>query len=125
LHEEPHDYFRYSPHGLGALCADVGLEMLEVHAQGSLWSVLGHKLNSYLAFRVARIDGLAQSLGKLSHEGRSHSRPRLWTLPLVAPSMVGIAAGARVLDRILADPGEAMGYLITARQAPPLRAEAA
>src|SRR4029079_3624949 len=30
LHEEPHDYFRYSPHGLRLLCADAGLEIIEV-----------------------------------------------------------------------------------------------
>ena len=29
LHEQPHDYFRYSPHGLRQLCADVGLEVFE------------------------------------------------------------------------------------------------
>jgi len=63
LHEQPHDYFRYSPHGLRQLCADVGLEVFETVAQGSLWSVIGHKLNSYLALRVARAGQLAQSMG--------------------------------------------------------------
>ena len=29
LHEEPHDYFRYSPHGLRTLCEAAGLEVLE------------------------------------------------------------------------------------------------
>ena len=58
LHEEPHDYFRYSPHGLRTLCDDAGLRIIETRNQGSLWSVIGHKLNSYLAFRVARIGGL-------------------------------------------------------------------
>ena len=28
LHEEPHDYFRYSPHGLRQLCEDAGLEVV-------------------------------------------------------------------------------------------------
>ena len=117
LHEEPHDYFRYSPHGLGTLCADVGLEIVEVHSQGSLWSVLGHKLNSYLAFRVARVGSLAQSMGKLPHEPPSVERPRLWTLPLVAPAMLGVAGAARVMDRLLPDPEEALGFLVVARRA--------
>ncbi len=116
LHEQPNDYFRYSPHGLRVLCADVGLEVAEVHNQGSLWSVLGHKLNSYLAFRVARVGGLAQSLGKLPHEQPTVEKARLWTLPLVAPAMLGLAGAARVMDRILADPEEALGFLITARR---------
>jgi SAM-dependent methyltransferase len=117
LHEEPHDYFRYSPHGLRTLCAEAGLEIVEVHNQGSLWSVLGHKLNSYLAFKVARIGGLAQAMGKLPHEQRSATRARFWTFPLVLPSMLGISASARVLDRVLADPEEALGFLIVARRA--------
>ena len=117
LHEQPHDYFRYSPHGLRALCRDVGLEVVEVHNQGSLWSVIAHKLNSYLAFRVARIGGFAQAMGKLTHEGPTAARPRVWTFPLVGPSMVGLSAAARVMDRLLPEPEESMGYLIVARRA--------
>jgi SAM-dependent methyltransferase len=118
LHEEPHDYFRYSPHGLRQLCAEAGLEVTHVEQQGSLWSVMGHKLNSYLAFRVALMGGLAQDLGKLGHEKTTLARPRYWTLPWVAPSMLGIALGARVLDRLLFDPEESLGFLILARHRP-------
>lgn len=124
LHEQPHDYFRYSPHGLRTLCEHVGLEVAEVHAQGSLWSVLAHKLNSFLAFNVAQLGGLAQSMGKLPHEGPAEKPTRLWTLPLVAPAMLGLSGAARVLDRVLPDPEEALGFLIVARRAQP-RAEPA
>jgi hypothetical protein len=118
LHEQPHDYFRYSPHGLRQLCADAGLTITHVEQQGSLWSVLGHKLNSYLAFRVALMGGMAQNLGKLGHEKATVERPRYWTLPWVAPSMLGIALGARVLDRLLFDPEESLGFLVLARRSP-------
>jgi SAM-dependent methyltransferase len=118
LHEEPHDYFRYSPHGLRALCAEAGLEVVEVLAQGSLWSVLGHKVNSYLAFRVARLGALAQTLvGKLPHEGTQYASPRWWALPGVAPAMFGVAGAARLLDRVAPEPEEALGFLIVARRA--------
>lgn len=117
LHEEPHDYFRYSPHGLRELCRNASLEIVETHAMGSLWSVIGHKLNSYLAFRVARIGGLAQSMGKLSHEARNLERPRIWTLPLVAPSMLGISAAARIMDRVAFEPEETLGFVVVARRA--------
>jgi SAM-dependent methyltransferase len=115
LHEEPHDYFRYSPHGLRQLCSEAGLELTHIEQQGSLWSVLGHKLNSYLAFRLARLAGLAQNMGKLGHEQLRVERPRYWTLPWVAPTMFAIAAGARVLDRVLFDPEESLGFLVLAR----------
>jgi len=115
LHEEPHDYFRYSPHGLRQMCADAGLEVVRVEQQGSLWSVIGHKLNSYLALRVARIGQLAQRMGKLPHEAPQAERVRWWTLPAVGPAVVSIAAGARLLDRWLDDPEESLGYLVLAR----------
>jgi SAM-dependent methyltransferase len=115
LHEQPHDYFRYSPHGLRQLCADVGLEVFETVPQGSLWTVLGHKLNSYLALRVARIGQLAQRMGKLPHEAPQDEGVRWWTLPVVGPSIVSIAAGARLLDGLLPDPEESLGYLVLAR----------
>jgi SAM-dependent methyltransferase len=116
LHEQPHDYYRYSPHGLRVLCAAAGLEVIEVHHQGSLWSVLAHKLNSYLAFRVARVAGLAQAMGKLPHEGRAVLPARIWTLPFVGPMMLGLSASARVLDRIAPDDEETLGFLIVARR---------
>jgi SAM-dependent methyltransferase len=116
LHEEPHDYFRYSPHGLRTLCKAASLEIVEIHNQGSLWSVLAHKLNSFLAFNVARVGGLAQAMGKLPHEGIRSAPPRVWTLPFVAPAMLGLSGGARVMDRLLPDPEEALGFLIVARK---------
>jgi SAM-dependent methyltransferase len=115
LHEQPHDYFRYSPHGLRQLCAEAGLEITHVEQQGSLWSLMGHKLNSYLAFRVANMGGMAQGLGKLGHEQATLARPRYWTLPWVGASMLGIALGARVLDRVLFDPEETLGFMVIAR----------
>lgn len=118
LHEQPHDYFRYSPHGLRVLCDEVGLEVVEIYNQGSLWSVIAHKLNNYLAFNVARIGNLAQAMGKLQHEAPAALRPRIWTLPIIAPTMLGLSGAARVLDRVLADPEEAFGFLIVARRKP-------
>jgi SAM-dependent methyltransferase len=115
LHEQPHDYFRYSPHGLRQLCDDVGLEVFETVPQGSLWTVIGHKLNSYLALRVARVGQLAQRMGKLPHEAPQGEGVRWWTLPAVGPAIVSIAAGARLLDRVLDDPEESLGYLVLAR----------
>ena len=113
LHEEPHDYFRYTPHGIRTMCDAAGLEVTEMHAQGSLGSVVGHKLNAYLAFRVARIQGVAQSLGKLSHESNAEKTngARMWTLPFVVPAMGMISLAARAADRLMPDPTETLSFL--------------
>jgi SAM-dependent methyltransferase len=116
LHEQPHDYFRYSSFGLRHLCEEAGLTVSEIRPQGSLWSVIGHKLNSYLAFRVGRIVGLAQALGKLGHEAAEAPRTGLWTLPFVGASMVAIATAARLLDPILPEPDETLNFIVLARR---------
>jgi SAM-dependent methyltransferase len=119
LHEEPHDYFRYTPHGLRVLCEAAGLAVEEISPHGNLWSLLGHKLNSYLALHVVRIQRAAQTLGKLGHEGGASERARAWLLPLVTPAMITISAGARVLDRAAPDPTETLGFTVVARRARP------
>jgi len=117
LHEEPHDYFRYSPHGLRELCSEAGLVVDHVEQVGSLWSLVGHKLNSYLAFRIARIGGAAQQLGKLGHEAPGQPQARLWTLPFIAPAILAISTGARIMDRIFFERQEALGFVVVARHA--------
>ena len=116
LHEEPHDYFRYTSFGLESLCTDAGFDVEETWAQGSLWRVLGHSLNSFLAFRVASLEGVLQAMGKLSHEARAEHRPRLWRTPLVVPAMVAVSAGARALDRVAPDRSMTLGYQVIARK---------
>jgi SAM-dependent methyltransferase len=121
LHEEPHDYYRYTPHGLRVMCDVAGLEVTEVWQQGTIWSVMGHKVNTFLAFRVASAQNAAFTLGKAKHEGEvfaSTASNRAWLLPVVAPAMIGVAAAARVLDRLAPDETETLSYMIFARPRP-------
>jgi SAM-dependent methyltransferase len=115
VHEHPHDYFRYTHYGLRHLCEEAGLEIVETLSIGGLWSVLGHKLNTYLAFRIARAQGTIQGMGKLGYDAPTETGARWWTLPFVAPAMLGSAAAARILDRVLAEPDESLGFMILAR----------
>jgi hypothetical protein len=115
LHEEPNDFFRYSPHGLRAMFDTAGLAVEEIWSQGDLWTVLGHKLNSYLAFRVARLDALAQMMGKLGHEDARTAPPRFWTFPVVLPAMGLVSACSRLLDRIAPDGSETLSYQVIGR----------
>ena len=116
LHEEPNDFFRYTPHGLKQLCSRAGLEVIYTEQQGDLTTVIGHKLNGYLALRVARLQSFAQSVGKLGHESDKVPPTRWWTLPFVAPMMAGIALAARLLQKPLHDPQNALGFLIVAQK---------
>jgi SAM-dependent methyltransferase len=118
LHEEPYDYYRFTPHGLTSMADRAGLRILEMRPFGSVFSVVGHKLNSYLAFQVARLQGIGRLLGKMGHEAAGDERARLWTFPAVLPAMVGIAGAARVLDRLAHDPTEALGFLVVAEREP-------
>ena len=45
LHEEPHDYFRYTRHALRTLLDDAGFDAKEIVETGSLWSFLGHQVS--------------------------------------------------------------------------------
>jgi SAM-dependent methyltransferase len=115
LHEEPHDYFRFTSHGLRSMCAKSGLEITEMWNQGDLWSVVAHKLNSYLALRLLESHSFAQQLGKLKHEAPVANGGRLWLAPLVVPSMILLSGAARVLDRVAPDGTETLSYTILAR----------
>lgn len=59
LHEEPQDYWRFTPHGLRALGEAEGLEIVEINTVGGLWSFLGHQISTLMicsswAFPVLR-----------------------------------------------------------------------
>jgi SAM-dependent methyltransferase len=116
LHEEPHDYFRFSPHGLRSMANEAGLEITETWNQGDLWSVVAHKINSFLAFKVMAVQSVAQTMGKLKHESTASSAGRLWLVPFVVPSMAVLSGAARILDRIAPDGTEALSFTILARR---------
>ncbi len=116
LHEEPHDYFRYSPHGLRALCEAAGLSVERLAPLGTFWSLMGHKTCSYLALQVGRLGAMGQELGKLAHEPSLTERPRWWLLPAIGPALLGIATAARGLDWLLPDETETLGYMVVARR---------
>src|SRR5436189_3243 len=48
LHEEPRDFFSYSPHGLRYLCAQASVEVVEVQALAGTWTSLALLLSNAL-----------------------------------------------------------------------------
>jgi SAM-dependent methyltransferase len=46
LHAEPHDYYRYTRHGLRRVLEQAGLEIVELHQRGAVFTFLGHQLST-------------------------------------------------------------------------------
>ncbi len=43
-HEEPHDYYRYTSHGLRYLCRKAGFDLVEMVQRGGLWATVGQRI---------------------------------------------------------------------------------
>lgn len=116
LHEEPHDYFRFSPHAWKTMCDAAGLEIERLIPHGGFWTLMAHKMNSFLALRVVGIEGFAQSLGKHGHEASAERRGIPWGFLFAAPVMVALSGAARVGDSVLDDPTDTLGFTVVARR---------
>ena len=93
VHEAPHDYFRYTSHGLEHLLRKAGFADISVRAYGGFWTTLALKFN-YHTLRLAP--------GRLALAWTP-----LWLLgQWLAPT----------LDRLDPAPEEATGYVVSARK---------
>ena len=52
LHDEPHDYFRYTSHGLCRLLESSGFEVVELQVKGGLFGFLSHQFSTLLLTTV-------------------------------------------------------------------------
>ena len=50
LHEEPHDYFRFTRFGLDSLLARSGLEVVRIDTAGGAWRLIGQILINHIVF---------------------------------------------------------------------------
>ena len=48
LHEEPHDFYRYTHHGIRYLLENAGFQVIRIVPIGSLFSFLGHQLSTII-----------------------------------------------------------------------------
>lgn len=99
LHEEPHDYFRFTRHGLRALLEDCGLEPMEIIRHAGLLSFVTHQISTAIVGLVWPVPGLRQFVYAFNR------------LLLVWPVLW--------LDRVT-DRSElfALGYVVAARKPP-------
>ena len=101
LHEEPHDYFRYTPYGLGHLLKQAGFVDIEVEAQSGFFTTVTLKMN-YFGHRLIK-------------------GPKLIRVPLRAVFSVFWYLGQKIaplLDKLDGNwAAETSGYYVTARKA--------
>lgn len=103
LHDEPHDYFRFTRFGATLLLERAGLEPVEFLPLGGLWTRVG-----------------LTTIAKLNRLNRGPARI-LTELPVRALYVV-VQLGCELLDRVFFDPREVVGHLVVARKPPPPRA---
>jgi len=50
LHDEPHDYYRYTKHGLKYLAESAGFEVIWIKERCGFWGMIGQKLSGYVYY---------------------------------------------------------------------------
>jgi SAM-dependent methyltransferase len=90
LHEEPRDFFRYSPHGLRHLSEEAGLEVVELRALAGAWTTLALHFSSALQRYRPRaapvVDALCVAAQRVAFEWEKWDRQEAlsWNHLLVA-----------------------------------------
>jgi SAM-dependent methyltransferase len=117
IHSEPHDYHRFTKYALKRYAEDFGLTIERLSPRGGFWAVIGQKLASRLALGAGRLGPeIQRTTGAFGYEPALRGRPRYWALPVVAPALVVVAVGARILDQIDWSDSDTLGYLLVARK---------
>ena len=98
LHDEPHDYFRYTRHGLRHLLEDGGFTVSEIERTGSMFSFVGHQISTLMVVAV-------------------------WKIPLVRWVVFAVGAAlitlpCRIADSILGTDRLPLGYVVVAKTTP-------
>lgn len=99
LHDEPHDYFRFTRYGARWLLDRCGFEVVEELPIGGLMSRVG-----------------LSAIAALNRVNRGPTRV-LTEIPVRA-LYVGIQLGAELLDHVLPTPREPLAHLVVARRRP-------
>jgi SAM-dependent methyltransferase len=114
IHSEPYDFHRFTKYALSDYAQRAGFQVDVLTARGGFWTVIGQKLTSHLALHWALLGGEIQKSGGFGYEKAIARKPRYWTLPIIAPAIVVIAAVTRLLDRVERDETDTIGYLLVA-----------
>ena len=103
LHEEPRDYFRFTPHGLQAILERHGFSLDKIFSKGGLSAVLG----SFLTQSIYELANPANEQGV-----RRNSLPRLI---IALPCCFLFQVVAYAMDRWCGESKYSLGYVVLAR----------
>lgn len=62
LHEEPHDFYRFSKYGFKYILEKAGFEVLEINENGGAWATLGLMINHTFSFQNAKANKVVKGL---------------------------------------------------------------
>lgn len=102
VHEEPHDYYRFTAHGLRYLVDKAGFSAVTIEPTTGFWSMWTLKLN-YQLRRLVKGPAIVRTV-------TSAILTVVWWLD---------QHGAKLLDRLWPSAGETAGYVVTARKPAP------
>jgi SAM-dependent methyltransferase len=92
LHDEPYDFYRFTPHGLRALCERHGLRPLVLEPVAGYWVTAGARFSYYL-HRFRRLRGIVEQCAQL-----------------------GVQQAALLADRLDFVPSDAWNHVLVARR---------
>lgn len=96
LHDEPHDYYRYTRHGLRYLLESHGFRGIEIERTGSYFSFLGHQVATCLIGTTWHLPGIR------------------WISVVLVAGLVTLPS--RLADRLLGSERLPLGYIAIARR---------
>lgn len=105
LHQEPHDYFRFTCYGLMYLAEAQGLRVEYVAPRGGFWAMLGQRWSAYLFNTYCR-----------PFRRRGQRWAYLLSACLVLPACAATQLLALALDRLQPIRENTLGYILVARK---------
>lgn len=103
LHEEPHDYFRFTKYGLGFLLNRAGLSADTMLPVGGTWAEIGQRLSTFFFLTIGSLPG---------EMGERVPRSLLGPPVVILCAVIQILASA--LESVWHDEAGTMGYAVLA-----------